>query len=1033
MNRPLWSFLAPACLRRLIRSAGLGAVFAALLAMPAAQAAEATGTLTGSVSNNATRNQLEGAVVALPALNVTALTDNSGRFTLSNLPAGTHELVITYIGLDTVRERVSVGAGQRVSRDFSLTTGIYKLEAFKVTGEREGNAAMITEKRNADNVKDVIAMDSFGYLPNMSAGEVVMRLPGVAGSPTDEGLAYRFNIRGMDPSLSNVTVDGGTLTSLGNTRSFELQSITGGMFEGLELIKGQTPDKGADSLGGTINFKSRSTFSMRENSRTTYNFSTRWAPPFFAQAPIRSQHRAHPILNLTHQQVFSVFGGERNLGTSVNIFYSENAVGGFETLLNRTNLLNGPAPIFNYQTWDNANNRKQQSIALKTDYKWSPTTKFSLAVTENDNFERHRRRVRVTAATGANNTVPNATTTGVVAGAFTDKVTVVRANTVAAGTAASVPITANTLDVQMDGPLNYYVRMGRVDFTGEHTYSNFLIEYTAGVARTTLNSGNGRGGTLNMRLFDPSTQVVGRPVVFGGAGWIIDQTQDELHPRFAQNGGPDFNNPNNYLPRTTDGLVQNRNESDQFQKQFRFDTRYRTPLTAPTFLKTGFHWRSLQVDNWGKDRHRWSYVGERAYSPTQRLAHDPNYVSYDMLKTGRKIPFWQSHMFTTDGRPTDPALWQDDLYYNEQQKYVGTNRINESIGAVYLMANGRLGREGWLARTGYLGGIRFEEVKTKTFGWVRSRRVDPNAATDPIGAATRDYAGNDLTLYGGFKQKFPSIHAFHDITKDLKMRVSYSTGYGRAPLGNLLPGVTINSDTATNKMITVNNPGLKPQQAKNWDATLEYYFEPVGSLTFGWFHKDIREFIVNNQEVRIVPGGLDNGYEGEYEGFIERTSLNSGSVTVQGWEFAYSQQLTFLPGALKGLAASFNYSWTDQHGLREGTRYLTRREIAGFIPHAANASLNWRFRKVGVRALYNFTGENVTSVNLANPALSQFRYSMKTLNVGFSYQHKPTLGFTLDASNVLNEPQRWYNGYKDRMYRTTINFVTVTVGVNGRF
>ncbi|MCX6955370.1 MAG: carboxypeptidase-like regulatory domain-containing protein, partial [Verrucomicrobia bacterium] len=389
--------------RLLAAVCSLATVLTLVFACPSVRAADG-GVITGSVSNIATRNTLEGAVVAVPALSITTLTDNSGRYTLSNLPVGTHEIVVNYIGLDAARQRVTVGAGARVTQDFELTTGIYKLESFKVTGEREGNAAMITDKRNATNVKDVIAMDSFGYLPNMSAGEVVMRLPGVAGSPTDEGLAYRFNIRGMDPALNNVTVDGGTLTSLGTNRSFELQSITGAMFEGMELIKGQTPDKGADSLGGTINFKTRSTFSMKEDSRTNYNFSTRWAPPFFEQTPIRSQHRAHPILNLTHQQVFSVFGGERNLGTSVNIFYSENAVGGFETIFDRTSLLNGPAPVWNYQTWDNTNNRKQQSIAFKTDYKWSPTSKFSLNVTENDNFERMRRRIRVTAQTGANST-----------------------------------------------------------------------------------------------------------------------------------------------------------------------------------------------------------------------------------------------------------------------------------------------------------------------------------------------------------------------------------------------------------------------------------------------------------------------------------------------------------------------------------------------------------------------------------------------------------------------------------------------------
>ena len=154
------------------------------LALPLALgAADSGGTITGTVSNNATGNNLEGARVEIPRLGLSVLTNNSGQYVFIGVPAGDHELVATYIGLDLAKATVSVAAGARLVRNFDMTAGIYKLEAFKVTGEREGNAAMITEKRNADNVKDVIAMDSFGYLPNMSAGEVVMRLPGVAGSP----------------------------------------------------------------------------------------------------------------------------------------------------------------------------------------------------------------------------------------------------------------------------------------------------------------------------------------------------------------------------------------------------------------------------------------------------------------------------------------------------------------------------------------------------------------------------------------------------------------------------------------------------------------------------------------------------------------------------------------------------------------------------------------------------------------------------------------------------------------------------------
>jgi hypothetical protein len=39
------------------------------------------------------------------------------------------------------------------------------------------------------------------------------------------------------------------------------------MFEQLEVIKGHTPDQTADSLGGTVNLKTRSPLSMKEKRR----------------------------------------------------------------------------------------------------------------------------------------------------------------------------------------------------------------------------------------------------------------------------------------------------------------------------------------------------------------------------------------------------------------------------------------------------------------------------------------------------------------------------------------------------------------------------------------------------------------------------------------------------------------------------------------------------------------------------------------------------------------------------------------------
>lgn len=74
------------------RSARLFALLTGLayaFASPLAHAADA-GSVTGSVSNTATGNLLEGARITVPALGLNALTDNSGRFVLADVPAGTH-------------------------------------------------------------------------------------------------------------------------------------------------------------------------------------------------------------------------------------------------------------------------------------------------------------------------------------------------------------------------------------------------------------------------------------------------------------------------------------------------------------------------------------------------------------------------------------------------------------------------------------------------------------------------------------------------------------------------------------------------------------------------------------------------------------------------------------------------------------------------------------------------------------------------------------------------------------------------------
>jgi outer membrane receptor protein involved in Fe transport len=220
---------------------------------------------------------------------------------------------------------------------------------------------------------------------------------------------------------------------------------------------------------------------------------------------------------------------------------------------------------------------------------------------------------------------------------------------------------------------------------------------------------------------------------------------------------------------------------------------------------------------------------------------------------------------------------------------------------------------------------------------------------------------------------------------------------------------------------------------KSWDATLDYYFEPVGNFSVGWFQKTIRDFIVSGINVGTVPTGTGNGFNGEYGGFNILTTANAGTATVEGWEVSYQQQLTFLPGLLKGLSFLANYTELKTNGDFGGTATLTTGQVAGFIPKTWNFNLNWRYGKFSSRILVNYTSDYITSYSAASVGRNLYRFERTSVNAGIEYRIRRDTSLTLDVSNPFSEPQALYRGIPDQMQSTISNFTTLTVGVTGRF
>lgn len=219
-----------------------------LLAWGASQlAAQATGTLVGTVRDAASRRPLEAAQVYISGTGLGALTNPAGRYLLLNVPAGEVVVVAELVGHKSASQTVTVVAGQSTVVDFALTESAIALDEIVVTG-----TGVAVEKRKLGNTiasLDALKLEDapIADFSQMIAG----REPGVVLLPSSgyTGEGARIRIRGS-ASLSQlnepiVYVDGvrvnrdavGPFTG-GQGQASRLDDIPPEAIERVEILKG---------------------------------------------------------------------------------------------------------------------------------------------------------------------------------------------------------------------------------------------------------------------------------------------------------------------------------------------------------------------------------------------------------------------------------------------------------------------------------------------------------------------------------------------------------------------------------------------------------------------------------------------------------------------------------------------------------------------------------------------------------------------------------------------------------------------------
>jgi iron complex outermembrane receptor protein len=206
-------------------------------------------TISGTITEKANQNLLPGSSILLKGAQSTK-TDAKGHYVFSNIKAGKHTLLVSFLGYETQQRTIEVNADQTI--DFSLVQSAFLADEVIVMATRATEKSGTTYKNIS---KSEIAVNNFGqdlpFIINNTPGVVVT-------SDAGAGVGYTgIRIRGSDATRVNVTVNGIPLNDSESQGSFWVNMPDfASSVENIQIQRGVgTSTNGAGAFGGSLNIQ----------------------------------------------------------------------------------------------------------------------------------------------------------------------------------------------------------------------------------------------------------------------------------------------------------------------------------------------------------------------------------------------------------------------------------------------------------------------------------------------------------------------------------------------------------------------------------------------------------------------------------------------------------------------------------------------------------------------------------------------------------------------------------------------------------
>jgi outer membrane receptor for ferrienterochelin and colicins len=207
-------------------------------------------SLTGQVRNPRTTLPIAGATVQLNPGARQAQTDDAGRFSFSQLPAGTYQLTIKRAGYEAIERVIHLRAAEPTTELLlELNEQPLSLETIVVTGTmKEGG------RLDSPVPVEVYSNQYFLQNPTTNFFDAMAMVNGLQAMPTCNVCATgELRLNGMPGPYTQVLIDGMPIVSA-LSAVYGLMGIPNAMIERVEVIKGPASTLySSEALAGLIN------------------------------------------------------------------------------------------------------------------------------------------------------------------------------------------------------------------------------------------------------------------------------------------------------------------------------------------------------------------------------------------------------------------------------------------------------------------------------------------------------------------------------------------------------------------------------------------------------------------------------------------------------------------------------------------------------------------------------------------------------------------------------------------------------------